>query len=103
MRLLYCYVAFTDREGNVKPLRGMKELELNFSPTYVYRYDVASDTLCQFPRETPLPDQFWANGTPATNICNINVIAGMNGSGKSTAIQYLMDLVNNQLLHLVII
>ena len=94
MRLLYCYVAFTDREGNVKPLRGMKELELNFSPTYVYRYDVASDTLCQFPRETPLPDQFWANGTPATNICNINVIAGMNGSGKSTAIQYLMDLLN---------
>lgn len=94
MKLLYCYVAFTDRNGTVKPFRGMNELELNFSTTDVFRFDSTSDTLRRSPRETPLPDQFWANGTVTTNIYNINVVAGMNGSGKSTAIQYLMDLLS---------
>lgn len=68
MRLLYCYVALTDRNGAEKPLRVMKELELNFSTTDVYHYDGVSNTLWRSSRETPLPDQFWANGTQTTNI-----------------------------------
>ena len=32
MKLLYCYVAFMDRDGSPKPFRGMSELELNFPP-----------------------------------------------------------------------
>ena len=94
MKLLYCYVTFLDRNGNPRPLRGMSELEFNFSTTEVYRYDKVSDILHCSKRNTPLPDYFWANGSPETNIYNINVIAGVNGSGKTTAIQYLMDLLN---------
>lgn len=98
MRLLYCYVAFTDRSGNPKPLRGMSELELNFSTTDVYRYETPPGekygVLRCYKRTTPLPENFWGNGDSPTNIYNVNVIAGVNGAGKSTAIQYLMDLLN---------
>ena len=94
MKLLYCYVAFMDRDGSPKPFRGMSELELNFSATDVYHHDRSSDILRRSPRETPLPDHFWANGSAGTNIYNINVLAGVNGAGKSSAIHYLMDLLN---------
>ena len=98
MKLLYCYVAFTDRDGNTSPLRGMRELELNFSTTNVYNFEKKpgsqSDILHCCRRETPLPEHFWANGESNTNIYNVNVLAGMNGSGKTTAIHYLMDLLN---------
>ena len=99
MRLLYCFVEFKDRNGKVMPLRGMKELELNFSATDVYRFERGSDgdlgILHRDRRDTPLPENFWANNTKqTTNIYNINVIAGMNGAGKTTAIHYLIDLLN---------
>ena len=98
MKLLYCYVAFTDRNGKPNPLRGMSELELNFSTTNVYRYEKQPDSdiavLRCSRRTTPLPEDFWANGNLPTNIYNVNVIAGVNGAGKTTAIQYLMDLLN---------
>ena len=98
MRLLYCYVSFTDRDGNEKPLRGKKKLELNFSATDVFRFEKGSDSipdaLHRSRRGKQLPEQFWANGMATTNIYNINVIAGINGSGKTTEVHYLIDLLN---------
>ena len=85
MRLLYCYAKFYDRQGKPKALRGLDSIELNFSTTDVFRYDELNNTLRKNPRETPLPENFWANGTAKTNIYNVNVIAGVNGSGKTTA------------------
>ena len=71
MRILYCYAKFYDRLGNPKKLRGLDNIELNFSTTDIYRYDELNNTLKRSPRKTPLPENFWASGTPITNIYNI--------------------------------
>ena len=94
MQLLYCYVDFTDPQTGTKKFRGLERFEINLSPTDNYHYDESSNTLFCSSRKTPLPKEFWRTGENTTNIYNINVIAGENGTGKTTIIHYLIDLLN---------
>lgn len=113
MRLLYCYVHFLNDKGKATPYRGLKKIEFNFSTREKYSYDFDTNTLTQKDRKCPLPENFWFCDLPRdseaddpdkasdekkaegkTNIYNINVISGENGSGKTTAIHYLIDLLD---------
>ena len=97
MRLLYCYVHFLNRDGNPEPYRGLEKIEFNFSTADRFSYDFETNTLTRKERTRPLPEGFWtddpSDGT-GTNLYNINVISGENGSGKTTAIRYLIDLLD---------
>lgn len=100
MRLLYFNVQFFDLDGENRPFRGHKYFELNLSATDNYSFDAATGTLTSTRRQNPLPTDFWANPRPEsfgkedTNIYNINIITGENGAGKSTVMQYLLDLLD---------
>ena len=94
MRLLYCYTEFLDKNGNPHQFRGLDTIEVNLSATDVFSYDKNTNTLSRTARKHPLPENFWTSGSGNTNIYNVNVIAGQNGSGKTTVIYYLIDLLN---------
>ena len=98
MRLLYCYVQFLNEQGQPASYRGLEKIELNFSAVDRFSYDPQTNTVERKARFCPLPEDFWLNdptGTEkTTNIYNINVISGENGSGKTTAIHYLIDLLD---------
>ena len=101
MQLLFFYAEFLDKSGQPQSFRGMKEIQLSLSSKYSFSYDKESCILSVFSRKKPLPDHFWENESIKkkpefsipSNIRNLNVIVGENGSGKSTVIQYLMDLL----------
>ena len=96
MKLLYIYIQFLNKKGVPQQYRSFDELELNFSTTVKFRYDAAKNTLRFSERRIPLPDHFWTNnslGSDYQNIYNINVIAGVNGSGKTTAIRCVMEML----------
>jgi WD40 repeat protein len=93
MKLLYCHVEFLDANGNKKRFRGLEQINLNLSTTHVFSYDSREGILCKHLRDKPLPGHFWASGDKETNLYNINVVAGKNGSGKSTVINYVIDLL----------
>jgi len=93
MKLLYCHVEFLDKDGNKKGFRGLEQIDLNLSATHVFSYDGHEGILCKRLRDKPLPENFWANGDTETNLYNVNVVAGKNGSGKSTVINYVIDLL----------
>ncbi|MBR3381441.1 MAG: WD40 repeat domain-containing protein [Clostridia bacterium] len=93
MKLLYCHVDFYNRAGEPGDFRRLHDIDLNLSSTHVFSYDSKKNALSASPRKTPLPENFWANGEEKTNLYNINVVAGSNGSGKSTIINYLIDLL----------
>lgn len=93
MKLLYCHVEFLDTNGNKKEFRGLEQIDLNLSATRVFSYDGHEGILCKRLRDKPLPENFWANGDTETNLYNVNVVAGKNGSGKSTVINYVIDLL----------
>lgn len=93
MKLLYCHVEFLDTNGNKKGFRGLEQIDLNLSATHVFSYDGHEGILCKRLRDKPLPENFWANGDTETNLYNVNVVAGKNGSGKSTVINYVIDLL----------
>lgn len=98
VRLLYCYVKFLNADGEDAVYRGLRELEFNLSPVSTFSFDRLSSTLSCEERKSPLPEHFWdpnnASGAGGTNIYNVNVICGENGSGKSTAMHYLIDLLD---------
>lgn len=93
MKLLYCHVEFLDANGNKKRFRGLEQIDLNLSTSHVFSYDSCDSVLRKRLRDKPLPEHFWANGDNETNLYNINVVAGKNGSGKSTVINYVIDLL----------
>lgn len=93
MKLLYCHVDFLDANGNKKRFRGLEQIDLNLSTSHVFSYDSRNGVLCKRLRDKSLPKHFWANGDIETNLYNINVVAGKNGSGKSTVINYVIDLL----------
>ncbi|MBQ1818154.1 MAG: hypothetical protein II124_05915, partial [Clostridia bacterium] len=93
MKLLYCHVDFYNKAGESGDFRRLHDIDLNLSSTHVFSYDSKNNALSASPRKTPLPENFWANGEEKTNLYNINVVAGSNGSGKSTIINYLIDLL----------
>lgn len=116
MKLLYCYTEFLDWEGTPSPYRGLDTLQLNLSPRERFLVDGA-DRLIRGERKNPLPPGFWANPGPEdwrkpcpeeaqqgegsglepepdTNVRSINVVTGENGAGKSTVMQYLIDLLD---------
>jgi Excinuclease ATPase subunit len=93
MKLLYCHVGFLDANGNKKRFRGLEQINLNLSSSHVFSYDSCDSVLRKRLRDKPLPEHFWANGDKETNLYNINVVAGKNGSGKSTVINYVIDLL----------
>ena len=98
MRLLYCYVHFPDEEGIPAPFRGLEKLEFNFSTVDRFSYDIETNTLTRKDRTCRLPKNFWSDDLSQktkTNIYNVNVISGQNGSGKTTAIHYLSDLLDS--------
>ena len=95
MKLLYCHVDFLKKDGKEKSFRGQKHIDLNLSATHVFSCvsDGDGHKLRVRLRDKPLPENFWKNGDEKTNIYNINVVAGKNGSGKSTVINYVIDLL----------
>ena len=103
MRLLYFYTEFHDDQGNARALRKLDHIELNLSCEHYFHYDNITNTLYRSPRKRPLPKKFWENERLKnktdldfqSNIRNLNVLAGANGSGKSTIIQYVIDLLDN--------
>ena len=103
MKLLYFYMKFLDDQGEAKPFRGLNEIELNLSAQDLFHYDSKNNRLERKRRTTPLPENFWVNeavkdldtpGHDPSKITNVNVIAGENGSGKSTVIQVFIDLLD---------
>ena len=94
MRLLYCYAEFYDSNGKECSLRGLDAIEVCFSAKDNFSFDKAANVLRRRDRATPLPDNFWSNSATDTNIYNVNVIVGANGSGKTTVINYIIDLLN---------
>ncbi len=97
MKLLYCYIQFLNDKGEPSPYHGQDKIELNLSTTNKYSYNIEKNELWQKDRETPLPADFWSDnntGLKHSNINNINVIAGENGSGKTTAIRCIMNLLD---------
>ena len=98
MRLLYCYVHFLNENGKAVPYRGLKKIEFNFSAADRFSYNYETNTLIRRGRRSPLPDNFWSDKLSQdaeTNIYNINVISGGNGSGKTTSIHYLIELLDS--------
>lgn len=103
MRLLYFYTEFLDDCGNAKPFRGLDQIELNLSCEDNFHYDKITNSLYRTARKKPLPKNFWENEQLKNkpdieiqpNIRNLNVLAGENGSGKSTVIQYVIDFLND--------
>ena len=95
MKLLYCHVDFWDKNEEKKSFRGQKHIDLNLSATHFFSFvrDSNGRKLRVRLRDKPLPENFWANGDEKTSLYNINVVAGKNGSGKSTVINYLIDLL----------
>lgn len=96
LKLLYCYIKFLDENGESISYHGMKHVELNMSTIETYKFDEKTKTLKQEKRKVPLPENFWANNAEPelNNIYNINVIAGENGSGKTTAIRCVINLLD---------
>lgn len=100
MRLLYCYTEFLDAQGNPRAFRNLEKIELNLSTEERFSFNKETNTLRRVPRTTPLPKEFWTNDVAkavtnqSSNLYNVNVIAGQNGSGKSTMIHYIIDLLD---------
>lgn len=97
MRLQYCYILFLDEKGVEKPYRGLHHVELNLSSSDRFTYDFRENTLIRKNRNNPIPAHFWSSEDTAQeyrNIYNVNVIAGENGSGKTTVIRCLMNLLD---------
>lgn len=97
MRLLYCYIRFLDEEGNEVYYHGQKCVEINLSTKYRFAFYPEKNMFVRENRNAPLPDHFWANENAEPehcNIYNINVIAGQNGSGKTTAIRCIMNMLD---------
>lgn len=97
MNLLYCYIRFLDTKGMPRKYHGQTSVELNLSTTHRYNYDFENNTLNRESRKVRIPVGFWTEDKTDeeySNIYNINIIAGENGAGKSTAIRCLMNLMN---------
>ena len=89
MRLLYWYTRFLDKYGNPRIFHGIKSFELNFSTQTRYHFDADNGVLQQKFYDTPLPQKFWSDRI----LYNINVIVGNNGSGKTTVINVVMEIL----------
>lgn len=97
VKLLYCYILFLDEKGKEKPHRGLHHVELNLSTMDRFIYDASTNTLRRKDRKAPLPIYFWSYKDlkpEDCNIYNVNVIAGENGSGKTTAIRSVINLLD---------
>lgn len=97
MKLLYCYILFLDDKGKEKEYRGLHHVELNLSAADRFVYDRKANILRREERKAPLPAHFWSAPDTAPdyrNIYNVNVIAGENGSGKTTAMRCVMNLLD---------
>ena len=96
MRLLYCYIRFLDKAGNEIYYHGQKSVELNLSTNHRFFFYADKNEFVRKERKAPLPVDFWTNQKGRQehcNIYNINVIAGQNGSGKTTAIRSVMNML----------
>ncbi len=96
MRLLYCYILFQNEKGIPTSHCGLDQIELNLSPTKHFSYNSQTNTLQQKSRKAPLPPNFWSNNNHESAnhyIYNLNVIAGENGSGKTTTIRCILNLL----------
>lgn len=98
MKLLYCYIHFLDEKGTQTTYHGLKYIDLNLSATdkYTYHATLTEEKLQREERKAPLPNEFWTYDNTELeykNIYNINIIAGENGSGKTTVIRCLMHIL----------
>lgn len=87
---------FLDDEGKEVYYHGQKSVEINLSTKHRFTFYPDKNVFVREDRKAPLPDDFWARTNAAKkyrNIYNINVIAGQNGSGKTTAIRCVMNLL----------
>lgn len=97
MKLLYCYIRFLDDAGNEIYYHGQKSIELNLSTKHRFTFYPGENRFERKGRKAPLPDYFWAGSNSTQeyqNIYNINVIAGQNGTGKTTIIRCVMELLD---------
>lgn len=98
MNLLYCHIQFLDEKGKQTDYHNLEKVELNLSATDRFSFDTEKNILQRLERDVSLPADFWVNGEAGSdhgNIYNINVIAGENGSGKTTAIRCLMRVLDS--------
>ena len=89
MWLLYWYTRFLDKHGNPRIHHGLRSFELNFSTQTRYHFDADNRILQQDHYNTPLPPNFWSERV----VYNIIVIVGNNGSGKTTVIIVVMEIL----------
>lgn len=86
MRILYIYTEFLDNRGNSVVYRGMRHFEVNLGREQFFHYK--DGKLCVSKIKQSVPEGFWGK-----NIYNISTLAGDNGSGKSTILSCIMNLL----------
>ena len=86
MKLLYVYMEFYDNKGNNTLYRGFKHFEVNLGKDYFITYK--NNRLLVSDMEFALPQGFWGH-----NIYNVSTLAGDNGSGKSTILNCIIELL----------
>lgn len=86
LKLLFVYTEFLNSNGDSRSYRGFKELSLNFSTDMHFSYQ---DGVLEVKKlEKPIVPNFFGN-----RIYNITSLVGDNGSGKTTILHYIMQLL----------
>ena len=86
MRILYAYTEFRNQKGQPSPCRGFERFEINLGTGLFFHYE--DGTLHVTHREEILPEGFWGK-----NIYNVTTLAGDNGSGKTTILNCVIELM----------
>lgn len=86
LKFLFLYTEFLNNKGKNRFYRGFKELSLNFSTDMHFSYQ---DGVLEVKNlEKPIVPDFFGN-----RIYNITSLVGDNGSGKTTILHYIMQLL----------
>ena len=86
MRILYAYIEFRNEKGQPSPCRGFEHFEINLGKRLFFHYE--DGTLHVTHRDAILPEGFWGK-----NIYNVTTLAGDNGSGKTTILNCVIELM----------
>ena len=86
MRILYAYTEFRNQKGQPSPCRGFEHFEINLGKRLFFHYE--DGTLHVTHRDAILPEGFWGK-----NIYNVTTLAGDNGSGKTTILNCVIELM----------
>lgn len=85
-KILFVYTEFINNNGESRDYRGFSELSLNFSTDMHFSYQ--DGVLIVNKLEKPIVSDFFGD-----RIYNITSLVGDNGSGKTTILHYIMQLL----------